>query len=887
MRTLKGQYARIFAAFAGIAAAAGILLVSTFWVLIKRDIEFSVGRQFENILFNLDGQLQEINLIFNTQQSLSSYMAYYYDQHGHALDKDYLKNTRTFANDIARSLYGLSDLVDYFAIVHENGQVLLEYKDMAETHYRDLGNITASELFRRMSAASSFLYREKNEPEKLYIVRTITHSKGTSGKHYLLLRLRSFDMAGLKEALSILLYRSEKGLPFFNVPLHDGRLLVKLRDQAVFNDGLDPSGSLDDYLVFKVRNELTQLDFTLAIAKKWIYIYLLKSSVFITLLVLLPALLLFVLLRRHASEVTRCFSGIRGHIDSLLDRTDYAEKSGRSENYAYKEFNDVEGAFNHLTKRLHDYSEEIKSASKAAAIGQTTAMLAHDVRKPFSQLKSVLGMLGNIKDDPSELARVRSDVERSVGHVENMISEIMDFSRKTKPEMRPVSLAVVLDFSLRQVAHGHRHADISFSYELLHTLKLAGDDARLGRVFSNLIDNAIDAITVIGKKSAGAIRFGTSDIVKEGRRYVLLNIANNGPAIDALDLPRIFEPFFTKGKQKGSGLGLASVKRIVELHEGTISVRNIEKGGGVEFSLCLPAAEEKDTFNITSLPGSLREILPGDAKEGGEALSDKEIKLLLLEDEALYRASVRNTIKSDESLNKLLVVYDAETVEEALKLIARENIMYAIADIDLGADKDGFDFLREARKRFPYLRVMVHSNRFLPEDMKKAEELGAAAFSAKPLTLGRLRALVGVPAAGGAGSGQDGKSAGNGDVVLFCDDDRLSRRCAEFSLKKTLPAAQVYLFPDAEELLKKLGELEKNIASGRLACTIFTDQNMGGMSGLELIENIRERDISCRIYMISNEPKSVFGDKATASGADGYFEGALSEDIIASIFNKD
>jgi two-component system sensor histidine kinase HupT/HoxJ len=78
-----------------------------------------------------------------------------------------------------------------------------------------------------------------------------------------------------------------------------------------------------------------------------------------------------------------------------------------------------------------------------------------------------------------------------------------------------------------------------------------------------------------------------------GKEYVRIRVANTGPSIPEEDLERIFDPFYTT-KDGGTGLGLSICSRIADEHEGALAVRNLPAGGGVEFSLTLPAAEGMD-----------------------------------------------------------------------------------------------------------------------------------------------------------------------------------------------------------------------------------------------------------------------------------------------------
>ncbi len=550
-------------------------------------------------------------------------------------------------------------------------------------------------------------------------------------------------------------------------------------------------------------------------------------------------------------------------------------------------FNNMLTSINKAEKVKDEYALLSKQNAKFTAIGQTTAILAHDVRKPFAMAKSLLSMLDVLKNSPSELNRAKSDIEKAIKHVETMISDIMDFSREVKLETKSQNIVNILDFSIRQTAQVHQNADISFQYNIQNTLKPLADDERLSRVFSNILANAIEAITIIGKKNAGTIIISTRNIEKSGNSFVEVVIGNDGPSFKEEDMPKLFESFFTKGKQKGTGLGLASVKKIINLHGGEVFARNLENNTGVESIIQIPASQEKEVSDKTILPQNIKEILFIEIKQD-ESFIDAEIKklatkgqtirVLLLEDEPLYRASVRNTIKNYSGLHQILVLYEARHIDDAFKLLETENITHAIIDIDLGETKNGFDFLKEAKEKHPALSCMVHSNRCIEEDKEKAKMLGAKAFVPKPLNIEHLVAFL---------SDDDSKQSPDGQrkkdfkkIILACDDDMLTRKCGEKILKNAAKDAEVYIFASGEDLLAKVKELE-SVNSDKYTYTVFTDQNMGGMSGLELTAEIRKLKIPCKIFMVANEPKIEFEEKVLNAGADGYFEAPLSEEILS------
>lgn len=540
------------------------------------------------------------------------------------------------------------------------------------------------------------------------------------------------------------------------------------------------------------------------------------------------------------------------------------------------EIEDLDKSFNTMVENLAKYQEKAENNAKLAAIGQSASMIAHDIRKPFSTMKSVLDYFEEFQKNPAELKQAKLSINRSIENVERMITDIMDFSRGVMLEVKPESVVRVLDFTVRQTAQSFQDINIDFKYKIANTFKPLVDDDRLSRALGNIISNGIEAICHIGKKDRGVVDIQVLDNKANGNNSVIIVIGNDGPPFNEEDIPNLFESFFTKGKKKGTGLGLASTHKIITLHSGLISARNRINGKGVEFEIVLPASDERESGNAAILPANINEtqfVKAGrDSSELNRIIdalagSGKSYKVVLLEDEALYRASVRNAIKKSDKLHNTLSLYEAVTVDEALALVKEENIEFAIVDIDLGEMKNGFDFLAVAREKYPELKCMVHSNRCIKEDIERTMELGAKEYVPKPLNLEHLVMFL---------SDKDIKAeekprSNFQKVILYADDEELMRIGMRSLIRSTGANSEFHSFSTGEDLFEQLKLLGK-------CDIIITDQNMGkGMSGLELVQHIRRSNTPCKVYVVSNEPKATFEKLALEAGANGYFNAPIDK----------
>ncbi|MBF0312128.1 MAG: hybrid sensor histidine kinase/response regulator [Oligoflexia bacterium] len=511
-----------------------------------------------------------------------------------------------------------------------------------------------------------------------------------------------------------------------------------------------------------------------------------------------------IILSKNIKAMISPLTNFTENISKMNNNTDVSISQFELKNTKIAELISLSNQFIEWQQRSLVYDKLKQENTKLNAIASTTQMLAHDVRKPFASIKSVLNMLDILKDNPLQLKQAKVDIEKSIKNVESMIADIMDFSREVKLETKPQSVVSLLDFSIRQTAQGYKNAAINFKYELSNQHCPLVDDERLARVFGNIIGNGIEAITVIGAKENGNIWIKS----KDSGDWIEIVIGNDGPAFKEEDIPKLFDSFFTKGKKKGTGLGLASVQKIIYLHGGQIEARNASSGLGVEFIIKLPASAEKEFHNDDILPKNIQDITFKVTTKDESLVNDSikkiassgTVKMLLLEDEALYRASVRNTIKNAPELHKVLTLYEVHTVEDAIKVVEQEKIEWAIVDIDLGEIKNGFDFLSEARTRFPKLKSIVHSNRCIKEDKERARNLGAIDFVPKPLELVNLIDLL----SHGSCTDNKKKDASSSSVSASATSDKLTISLSKSSKDSSTDGNMIYdaLFLDDDKYLR-------------------------------------------------------------------------------------
>ena len=217
------------------------------------------------------------------------------------------------------------------------------------------------------------------------------------------------------------------------------------------------------------------------------------------------------------------------------------------------------------------------------------ATLAHELRNPLAPVRSGLKVLGSGRADPDAVTRTLEMMERQLGQMVHLIDDLLDVARVSSGKVvlrrEWVELETVFDSaveSTRQIIEANGHAFVLNNPD--ESLAFDGDRTRLVQVVSNLLNNAAKYTPPGGRIALSAVRAGSDAVIR---------VTDTGIGIPPEMLPKIFEMFTQVGTsldraQGGLGIGLTLVKRLVEMHGGTISARSDGVGKGSEFAVRLP-----------------------------------------------------------------------------------------------------------------------------------------------------------------------------------------------------------------------------------------------------------------------------------------------------------
>jgi two-component system, NtrC family, sensor kinase len=284
---------------------------------------------------------------------------------------------------------------------------------------------------------------------------------------------------------------------------------------------------------------------------------------------------------RELWELARSFNAMRDRLGEAMAQIRRASE-------------ELEAKVQERTEQLRQAHQRLLQADRLASLGQLAASVAHEINNPLSGVLNYSALMGRIlKEDgvpPDRVAEFRAFLERvseQTARAGRIVSDLLSFSRRSKPHRAPADLGAIVRGTVSLVSHKLRLSGVEAELHLDADLPpLACDTSQIQQVVLNLVMNAAEAARGEGRVVVTARRSGDG-------RSLLLEVADDGEGIAPEALDRVFDPFFTtKAEGKGLGLGLAVVYGIVEAHGGTIDVRSAI-GQGTTFTVKLPLVAEE------------------------------------------------------------------------------------------------------------------------------------------------------------------------------------------------------------------------------------------------------------------------------------------------------
>jgi signal transduction histidine kinase/CheY-like chemotaxis protein len=384
----------------------------------------------------------------------------------------------------------------------------------------------------------------------------------------------------------------------------------------------------------------------------------------------------------------------------------------------------LSGEVAQLQRRIDEKSQDLDAALNARE--EFLALLGHELRTPLGPLRNAARIIRMVAASDATLTQATDIIERHVAHLSRLVDDLLDLGRLTRGTMSLLKDEVQLDSviaSALQVARPlieFRNQDLVLSLPA-ETLVLHADAVRLAQVFSNLLENAAVYTPKGGK-------IWLSAAYEDG--VAAIRIRDNGVGIPAHLLSRIFA-LFVQGPRRpdrsegGLGIGLSLVKRLVELHGGTVQAFSEGEGCGSEFLVRLPVISRIPRAEPASPAGRAEAFKP-------------RLRVLVVDDH----------IDSNEMLAQLLTmnghdvrrVADGPAAIEAAKTFIPDAVL-----LDIGMPgMDGYEVARNLRQ-LPQTRhavLMAVTGYGSSRDIRQSTQAGIDHHLVKPVEPDRLLALL-------------------------------------------------------------------------------------------------------------------------------------------------
>jgi PAS domain S-box-containing protein len=366
------------------------------------------------------------------------------------------------------------------------------------------------------------------------------------------------------------------------------------------------------------------------------------------------------------------------------------------------------------------------------------ATLAHELRNPLAPIRNSLNILKLSQGDATAVSQLHEMMERQVNHMVHLVDDLLEISRITTGKidlrMEQVDLATVIRSAVetsRPLIDSRQHRlNISLPPE---KLIVDGDAVRLSQIVANLLNNAAKYTEPEGHIWLSVSRDGAE---------ALISVRDNGLGISAEQLPHVLEMFnqadrAKRHSQDGLGIGLALVKRLVEMHGGCVETYSDGEGKGSEFTLRLPLSAQMKSASAAATSGAT------------ESQSAGRRRILVVDDNRDAAVTLSMLLKLLG--NEVATAHDGHTGLQAF-----DEFLPSLVLLDLGMpDMTGFDVARElhTRPHFAGVTLVALTGWGQADDRRRTAEAGFDYHLVKPVTLDALNGILAqVPIPAGAGS---------------------------------------------------------------------------------------------------------------------------------------
>lgn len=372
---------------------------------------------------------------------------------------------------------------------------------------------------------------------------------------------------------------------------------------------------------------------------------------------------------------------------------------------------------------IQRYQRELEHGKRLSSIGQMAASVVHDIRNPMQGIKTILEL---IERDPTQLEGYMPTLTKETKAVIELADDLLELS---KPDTGTFKTFEPIDVhhSLRRAINlfrtelSNRNIWLEVGYEPMESL-IYGSEQALAIVFNNLIVNAMDAMDSMEEEDGRLMV--TTQLIDEGRK-LQISFIDTGSGIDPSIMNKLFEPFASTKGRKGTGLGLAAAKRIIEMHQGTIEVKS-RLGKGTQFIISLPLATEREDSKKLLLPKLRPEV-------SGRVVR----RVILVDDEP-------SITSSQKAILSIILDIDGESISrahdgpEALKIFKDDPEGVDLVIIDFRLPSMLGDELAKRMREINKETIIILSSAYIDEGKRRKLMQVADHVLDKPFSIEQL-----------------------------------------------------------------------------------------------------------------------------------------------------
>jgi signal transduction histidine kinase len=376
-------------------------------------------------------------------------------------------------------------------------------------------------------------------------------------------------------------------------------------------------------------------------------------------------------------------------------------------------------------KRLTREIEERQAAERQShAKDEFLAMLGHELRNPLSAISSAASLIGMAGAGPDTVARAKLIIQRQSQHLSRIVDDLLDLSRAMSGKIllarQPLEVAALVSSCLDTFKATGRTGHYQLNIDLAPCW-VDGDPTRLEQIATNLIDNALKYTP-----PGGVIDISVGH--DEARDQVLLTVRDTGVGIAPELLPHVFDVFVQGSitldrSQGGLGIGLALVRRLVELHGGSVAAHSDGASQGSTFTIRLPRAQ----------PGVAAEPCVATGLDTGRP------RVLLIEDNEDGREMMATMLDA--------FGFSVQQAADGVQGVQMAHIAAPdVALVDIGLPGiDGYEVARRLRQSEDTrnIRLIALTGYGLAEDQRRVLEAGFDMHLVKPVDINHLLDAIG------------------------------------------------------------------------------------------------------------------------------------------------